>query len=289
MQTDNFENDINEELEKEILYQAVEENLQLENKSNKLNENSENSEEEKTEETVEENQEEDKRKKRIIGRKKKIKKELKIKTVLAVILALLVNTYAWFVYISVVSTNVNIHVKSWDFELSVVDQDQNFDFTVEQVYPGMPVAKKEIIARNNGETDAVLTCEINKIRVFDEEIVANREYELDDGSRVTYTPKELMEKLLNDYPFKVRIFFNEEQYNPEKEYILVNGEATNVYLQVDWDFETGEVSETGIADGDEKDTYYGQKSYEFMQDPANEGKYSVFVELIVKATQKNTP
>lgn len=289
MQTDNFEKDINEELEEELLYQAVEENLQIEEKKSKLNENSENSEEEKLEETTEENQEDDKRKKRIIGRKKKIKRELKIKTVLAVILALLVNTYAWFIYISVVTTNVNIHVKSWDFELSVADQSQNFDFTVEQVYPGMPTARKEIIAKNNGETDAVLTCEINKITIFGEEIVANQEYEMEDGSRVTYTPKELLEKLLTDYPFKVKIFFNDQQYDPEKEYPLTNGELTNVYLQVDWDFETGNVAENGVADGDEKDTYYGQKSYEFMQDPANDGKYSITVELVVKATQKNTP
>ncbi len=288
MQTDNFENDINEELEEELLYQAIEENLQKEEK-NDSNENSENSEKENLEETTEENQEEDKRKKRIIGRKKRIKRELKIKTVLAVILALLVNTYAWFIYISVVTTKVNIHVKSWDFELSVADQSQNFDFTVEQVYPGMPSAKKEIIAKNNGETEAVLTCEINKIRIFDEEIVANQEYEMEDGSRVTYTPKELLEKLLTDYPFKVKIFVNDQQYNPEQEYPLTNGELANVYLQVDWDFETGEVAENGIADGDEKDTYYGQKSYEFMQDPANEGKYSMVVELVIKATQKNTP
>ncbi len=270
MQTDNFDADIINEFEKEILYQAIEDEVINKQKMNKevLNNNSQNE-----------------RKNRIIRRKKKIKKELKIRTILMLIIALLVNTYAWFIYVSIVITSVNIHVKSWDFEISVADQSQNFDFIVEQVYPGMPTAKKEIVAKNNGETEAVLTCEINKIRIFDEEYDTETEYEMPDGSRKKYTSEDLLQKLLNDYPFKVKVFFNDEQYTTNKEYPLIYGDITKITFQVDWDYETGNVSENGVADGDEEDTYYGMKSYEYMQNQ-EDGKYGIQVGLVVKAVQK---
>lgn len=265
MKLDNLESEIEYDIEEQILFDAISEELDKEK-----------------------SEEKPKRKKKIKTSKikKRLKSGLQIKTVLLLLLTLLINTYAWFIYVSTVSTGIDMHVKNWEFELSSSDQDQEFTLVVEQIYPGMPTATKTIQAKNNGETDAELVCEVNRIQLLDEVYNLGDEYTLEDGTTGTYTTNDLLEKLLNEYPFKVQIFINGNQFTGENSEIIQTGESTQILLQVQWDYESGTVTD-GIAEGDELDTYWGMKSYEYMNDTANPEKYSVQIDLTIKAVQYN--
>lgn len=219
--------------------------------------------------------------------KKRIKSDLKIKTVVILLITLLVNTYAWFIYVSTVFTGVKMHIKSWEFELSASDQSQEFFLVVDQIYPGMNIATKEINAKNKGEAEAALAIDLTKIKILDEIYEVGVDYPQPDGSVINYTSDELIQKLLNDYPFKVKIYINNEQYTSTNNQILQTGESTSILLEVNWDYETGEIVD-GIADGDEEDTYWGTKSYEYMENNKNGDKYSVQVDLTIKAVQNNS-
>ena len=253
MKTDNLDSQIEYNIEQEILFQAIQEEVEKELKKSK------------------------KSKKKITSKKiqKRLKSGLQIKTVLLLLLTLLVNTYAWFIYVSTVSTGIDMHINSWDFELSDGSQNQDFSLVVEQIYPGMTTAKKEIKAKNNGETEAALSCEINRIQILDEEYVEGDEYTSDD----------LLNKLLNDYPFQIKIYINGNEFTGGDGEILQTGETTKILLEVKWDYETGEI-EDGIAQGDEEDTYWGMKSYEYMQNNPDADKYSVQVDITIKAVQR---
>lgn len=258
MKLENIESQIEYELEQEILYSAIEENLEKEEKSTN--------------------------RKNIGTVRKRLKSGLQIKTVVLLLITLLVNTYAWFIYVSQVSTGVKMHIKSWDFELSDGEQSQDFSLIVDQIYPGMPTAQKEINAKNNGEMSASLVCEITRIQILEEEYIAGVEYSQSDGSVITYDSQDLLEKLLNDYPFKVKIYINGVQYVAPTQEKIDTGDDTQILIEATWPYETGNVV-NGIADGDETDTEWGTKSYNYMKNNANPEKYSVQVDITVKAIQ----
>ena len=46
----------------------------------------------------------------------KIMKKIKIKNILILILLLLFNTYAWFIYTTKVSTDLTAHVSAWNVD-----------------------------------------------------------------------------------------------------------------------------------------------------------------------------
>ena len=256
---DNVKPEIEYDLEQEILYKAIEEEIE-----NDSNDNSEDKEE-KLESKI----------------NKTLKSGLQIKTVVLLLLTLLVNTYAWFIYLSTVETKIEMHINEWEFELEDGDA-QGFLFTVEEIYPGMQEAKKEIIAKNkDGSMDADLSCEIVRLKVLDTEYV--RGQEKDDGT--TYTSDELLSKMLNDYPFKIQIFINDKEYTGSQDNLtMVGGEDTTIKLTVNWPYETGNVVD-GVADGDAEDTKWGSLAYNYLVNSATPEKYSIQVELAIKAVQ----
>lgn len=222
------------------------------------------------------NKKKDKKKKRkkIISR---LKSTLTVKTVLILLLTLIVNTYAWFIYISTVSTGLSMHVRNWEFEIVNDDEEEDFEFVVEQIYPGMPEEVQKITARNHGETEAKLTCNIFYVRIFDEEFEAGKEGP--DGKIYTYL--DLLEKIKNDYPFKVDVYANGVLYDGS-ETIMSTGDTTEIEFKINWDYETPD----GIGDvtlGDEEDTFWGEKSYDYVQ--TNPDKYSIEIKFRVEAVQ----
>ena len=84
-----------------------------------------------------------------------------------------------------------MHVRNWEFEIVNDDEEEDFEFVVEQIYPGMPEEVQKITARNHGETEAKLTCNIFYVRIFDEEFEAGKEGP--DGKIYTYL--DLLEKI----------------------------------------------------------------------------------------------
>lgn len=260
----------NLEIEQEILYSAIED---------ELNENI-----------------------RVAPRKKKkkklrFKKEIKIRTLLLLIVTLIMNTYAWFIYVTTVSAGLSMHIRSWDFELQNGDLVQDFEFVVDNIYPGVPVEDtvQEIKAANNGELDAILTCDVKYIRILDEEYSVAQELASKPLTEF-YTNQELLDKLYKDYPFKIKIYLTTIDKDGKEQTILYEGEektipiATEVKirLQVEWPYEL-EVEDSNTTNTttqlrDSEDTFWGEAAYKFHKD--NPEKYSILVKVDIKAKQK---
>ena len=93
-----------------------------------------------------------------MGKIVKIIKKIKIKNIIILILLLIFNTYAWFVYATKVSSGLSVHVSSWNVEFSTGDNETttNIVIEVERVYPGMDTFEKNITVKNKGEIKAEL-------------------------------------------------------------------------------------------------------------------------------------
>ena len=192
----------------------------------------------------------------------KILKKIKIKNMLLLILLLIFNTYAWFIYATRVATDITAHVSSWNVEFvgSEGEITTNLIVTIGRIYPGMDRFEKIVEVHNKGETKAVLSYEIEEFTVMGEKFTVDEK----NGP----TTQDIVDKMDTEYPFKIKI---------EKDDTLLsegtgNGKFT---ISLDWDFESGD---------DETDTNWGNKAYEFYS--LHPGENSIEIKMTLIATQK---
>ena len=69
----------------------------------------------------------------------RIIKKVKIRNILILILLIIFNTYAWFIYATKVATEISVHISSWNVEFATGEEvtTTNIIIEVERVYPGM--------------------------------------------------------------------------------------------------------------------------------------------------------
>lgn len=230
-------------------------------------------------------------------KKLRFKKEIKIRTLLLLIVTLIMNTYAWFIYITTVSVGMNMHIRSWDFELQNGSITQDFEFFVENIYPGVPVEDtvQVINAANNGELDALLSCEVQYVRILNDEFAVSQGF---SSTQLTefYTNQELLDKLYNDYPFKIKIYLITTDEDGTENRILYEGEEKTIpisskleiRLQVEWPYEVTLDDSNNIIseEADQIDTYWGEEAYKFHNE--NPDKYSIVVKVDILAKQKTS-
>ena len=193
----------------------------------------------------------------------KIMKKIKIRNLIILILLLVFNAYAWFVYTTRVSLDLSAHVSSWDVQFVAKDGGISSDMIikVENFYTGMEDFEKIIEVQNRGEVNVELSYEIESVRIMDETIEKNDE--------TGVTSESIEEKLKNDYPFKINIVKDDSN--------LITGSGNGSFkITVVWPYESGD---------DEKDTYWGEKAYDYSS--ANPEKSSLHLELLLIAEQKN--
>lgn len=234
MNHDDLEIILDKELEEMLLLEALEENV-----DNNLNEK---------------NQVPSNRRKRKKYTRKRLKEAIKIRTVIILLLTLLVNTYAWFIYISTVSTGLNIHVKSWEFEFSVEDKTDDIVIFSDDLYPGMKEVKRSITATNKGETSANLSYKISSVKIFGEEKV----------SEGNFLDEEQFIELLKDYPFKIQVEMlskDGSKYDPSNP--MQENDEVQIQFTLNWAYETKDAEGNVIEENDIKDTKIGKKAYNY--------------------------
>lgn len=189
----------------------------------------------------------------------RIIKKIQIKNILILIVLLVFNSYAWFIYATRASSSLDVHISSWNVEFTLGEDETvtNILIEVERIYPGMEDFTKEITVKNKGEIKARLDYHINYLKIMDDEYKVG----------VNITSEELEEKIKTDYPFEINIVKN------ETELMAGTGEGS-FEVTVKWPFESGD---------DEADTLWGNKAYEYYeQNP--EGKI-IEIELELTANQ----
>ena len=185
---------------------------------------------------------------------KKILKKVKLSHLVLLVVLLAVNSYAWFIYVSQVSSTVDVHVRAW--KINFVDGDDAItsyvDVSVENVYPGMTTYEKEIEAYNYGDITANIEYKVLEANIMGTSYVT-LEGKNDAGLTPTGTEPtsaQLVSQLENDYPFKIEFDLSSSTISAQ------NGTAT-YEITVSWAYESGD---------DAEDTYWGNRAYDFMED-----------------------
>lgn len=191
---------------------------------------------------------------------KLIKKRIKLRTILLLAIMLSCNSFAWFVYATKVSTGVTAHVKTWNILFSSKDNqiEEEVQFSIPSIYPGMDDYTDSIVAYNNGEHTAVVNYKITEATVL------GVNYRVDDNILTS----DMLENILaDDFPFKITMNVSNNEIEP--------GSGTSTFsLSVVWPYESGD---------DELDTYWGIKSYEYSNN--NPDKDSIILKIKVSAVQ----
>lgn len=189
----------------------------------------------------------------------KILKKVKIRNIIILILLLILNVYAWFVYATRASSELSVHISSWNVEFSIGEDETvtNIKIQVERIYPGMETVEKTVTVKNKGEIKAELDYEIISLKIMDEF------YKIGEN----ITSEELENKIKTKYPFKINVTQDDIQ--------LKEGTGHGEFcVTVEWPFESGD---------DELDTLWGNKAYEYYS--LNPGEKSIELEITLKAQQ----
>lgn len=190
-------------------------------------------------------------------KRRKLKRRIRRSTLFFLILALITNSFAWFIYTNKVSNSINTHVKSW---MVTFDQDGNpledtVEFNIDSIYPGMNDFNDSITISNTGETTAYISYEVDSIKILDEVY-----------TRDNYSSEELINILKSNYPFTITFNVTNEE--------ITTGSEGIFSVNLVWPYESGD---------DIADTYWGKKSYEFVENNKDEKSVSIVVKI--KATQ----
>lgn len=188
----------------------------------------------------------------------KILKKIKIKNIIILILLIIFNTYSWFIYATKVSSDITVHISSWNVEFSVGEDETvtNVVIVVDRIYPGMEAAEKNVTVKNKGEIKAELDYKIKSLKVLNETYIV--------GENITYD--ELANKIATDYPFKIGVSKNDS--------LLSQGTGDGTFcVTVEWPFESGD---------DALDTLWGNKAYDYAEQLPNANSIEIEIELIAQ-------
>lgn len=191
---------------------------------------------------------------------KKIIKYINPKTMIILILLLVFNAYAWFIYATRASLDLTTHVAAWEISFDAGEHESTTSVIIEidRIYPGMEDYVKEINVYNRGELSANLSYKVMGINILGDNYEVGEDYTSED-----------LQNILDGYPFKITIETTSDQIEAE------DG-AGKFIVKVVWPFESG---------NDEADTYWGNRSAEFQKNNPQEKGLKVTFELT--ATQNN--
>ena len=197
---------------------------------------------------------------------KALKKRFRLRYILFIAILLAANTFAWFIYMDKISSDIDVKIKSWNVSFKLDNQDMTdyINFAVDEIYPGMTPYTQNLAVTNDGEVDAKLYYEIISIKVLDEF------YTTEEG---TTTEDDLKNIMRERYPFKIQITTNQELINK-------NGGTAMFYINVTWPYES--VNSNGVSN-DELDTHWGKEAYNFIHN--NPGIPCIKVKVKLSAIQ----
>lgn len=183
-----------------------------------------------------------------------LKKRLRRRTIFFLILTLMANTFAWFIYSNKVSNNITTGVKSWkiNFKQDGVDIVNNVEFKIDSIYPGMPDYTNSLSITNIGETAANISYEVEEIKILDEFYNSDM-----------YSSTDLINRLKDNYPFKMNFSINNQEVG--------TGQTSEFTFSLVWPYESGH---------DEADTYWGKKSASFKEQYPDKEQIAIKVKII---------
>ncbi|MCR5223857.1 MAG: hypothetical protein K6C11_01775 [Bacilli bacterium] len=191
-----------------------------------------------------------------------------------ILLLVVGNTFAWFIYTTKVDNKIDVHVRAWNVLFQAGEQavEDYVNLDVESIYPGMEDYEYSLQARNQGDVDATLSYELLEARIFDDTYVSiegrnARKEEVQPGDM---TSKELLRTITNNYPFKISISISDTTMHSHDGYAVYN-------FTVKWPFE---------SDNDEEDTKWGIIASNFKKSHTDTSSITLKIKVII--TQNNS-
>ena len=186
---------------------------------------------------------------------KVVKKRFKLSHLLFIALLFTCNSFAWFIYMNKIDSDIDVKVKAWNVSFRFDNQTMSdyIKFDVRDIYPGMEDNRQEVSVTNDGEVAAKL-------------------YSVNDGG---FSSSDLENVLNQSYPFKINI-------SSDKEVIDGKGGVAKFIVNVSWPYET--LDDNGeLKDLD--DTYWGNKAYSYGKEYPD--KPCILLNIKLSATQVN--
>ena len=205
---------------------------------------------------------------------KVIKKKVKLRYLLLLIVLLVSNTFAWFIYNTQVDNKIDVHVRAWRIVLTKEDSQISdyVTFNVQNVYPGMTDYTDSLKVYNQGEVGATLRYTIMSANILGTEYIS-KEGRAEKGENAVDTDlssSDLEQKLASDYPFKI-------SFKMGKDSLAAEEDETTYTLTVTWAYESGD---------DAMDTYYGNLAYDYIHNNPNTSCITLKVKIDI--AQENT-
>lgn len=199
---------------------------------------------------------------------KVVKKRFKLSHLLFIALLLTCNSFAWFIYMNKIDSDIDVKVKAWNVSFRFDNQTMSdyIKFDVRDIYPGMEDNRQEVSVTNDGEVAAKLYYEIVSVRIFD------KTYSVNEGG---FSSSEIENVLNQSYPFKINI-------SSDKEVIDGKGGVAKFIVNVSWPYETLDDNRE-LKDLD--DTYWGNKAYSYGKEYPD--KPCILLNIKLSATQVN--
>lgn len=218
------------------------------------------------------------KKKKIAIILKNLKKIVKPHQIVFIIVMLIGNTYAWFVYSNKVSNGIDVHVRAWNvlFQSGETTISDYFNVNIPNVYPGMTNYVSSLTIENESEISANIRYEILNLRIFEDEYVTveGRHENNETVQQNDLTSAQLEQKLLNDYPFTIAFSLTSNSVSQ----VTNNGTSHSTYsVTLEWPFESG---------NDELDTFWGRKAYEYASS-VSESSPEISLTIKIYVTQSN--
>lgn len=207
---------------------------------------------------------------KLTRKQKRIKNRVKIRTLFLLVLTLMFNTYAWFLYVSTVSSSLTAHVEAWHVKFKVDNELVNRDIpiVIEHAYPGMTDEVKTVTIINDGQKDADVRFAIKSIRIFNDIYIATDLLSTGDTiptGAIETTSEILNNKIQTDYPFYLSVESSEDTIGADSEETLT--------ITFSWQYESGD---------DETDTNYGEMAYSYYEANPTSQAIEMVIKLIVE-------
>lgn len=208
----------------------------------------------------------------------------RIRLILLFSVILIVNTYAWFSVNQEIKLNEldSAKITPWEVHYYVNDKeilDQDVDFTIDELYPGMPNREDIVRIYNGSTTSSAIKYEVTSVKVFGQEVL--EKIKSDGGIQEEGNTVKIFSADEN-YPFNISYTYDKTRLDGE----YVNDETTpnagaKVTFNASWEYKGNGTDDENLAK-DILDTKFGKNAYNYYQNSQNNS--SKAIEIIVKIT-----
>ena len=153
-----------------------------------------------------------------VEQRRKSRRKTIIRSLLLIAFLLIVNTFAWFTYITKANLSINGSVVSW--EVSFLDQNsivKDVDIAITDMKPGMMHFSKTIDIVNNSDVAAKFTYKITSVEFLGIEIFQGEETEA------------IRQKLEQEFPFTLKMIVGKQD--------LDLTDTSSFEVTMDWTYE----------------------------------------------------